>query len=95
MCARWSYNAHDLWTTFSFDSKGKGGTIRCPPNKLLWRAVKSYFGYWQNWMDMLAIISTVLIIPFRIADSDWQWRFAALAFIFHGLRLFKFAVLWP
>ena len=53
-----------------------------------------YFLDWQNMLDDLAIIFVLLIIPFRIADSDNQWLFAALAFMFHGLRIFKYAIMF-
>ena len=56
-------------------------------------ALKEYIMDWKNILDVLAILFTMFIIPFRIADNDWQWMFAALAYIFHGLRIFKYAVI--
>ena len=47
---------------------------------------------WTNWLDGLAILLTLLVIPFRIADLDEQWVFVALAYILHCLRTFKYAV---
>lgn len=45
-------------------------------------------------LDDLAILCFLLIIPFRIADSDVQWVFAALTFMFHGLKIFKYAIMF-
>ena len=56
--------------------------------------VVDYFLDWQNLLDDLAILCVLLIIPFRILDSDNQWIFAALAFMFHGLRIFKYAIMF-
>ena len=53
-----------------------------------------YFLDWQNMLDDLAILCILLIIPFRVFDSDNQWVFAALAFMFHGLRIFKYAIMF-
>ena len=52
-----------------------------------------YFTDWTNWLDGLAILLTLLIIPFRIADHDEQWVFVALAYILHCLRVFKYAII--
>ena len=63
----------------------------------VYRAKDVLFGYfldWQNILDDLAILCILLIIPFRIADSDVQWVFAALTFMFHGLRTFKYAIMF-
>ena len=57
-------------------------------------ALKEYLTDWNNFLDVFAILTTLLIIPFRIADNDWQWVFAAIAYIFHGLRIFKYAVMF-
>ena len=56
--------------------------------------LSEYFLHWQNMLDDLAILCILLIIPFRIADSDVQWVFAALTFMFHGLRNFKYAIMF-
>ena len=48
---------------------------------------------WNNVLDVLAIMFTLLIIPPRAFNNDWQWVFAALAYIFQGLRIFKHAVM--
>ena len=56
--------------------------------------VSEYFLDWKNILDDLATISFLLIIPFRIAGSDVQWVFAALAFLFQGVRIFKYAVMF-
>jgi hypothetical protein len=56
--------------------------------------ISEYFLNWQNLLDDLAILFVLLIIPFRIADSQNQWIFAALAFMFHGLRIFKYAIMF-
>ena len=44
-------------------------------------------------LDNLAILLTLLVIPFRIADLDEQWVFVALAYILHCLRVFKYAII--
>ena len=56
-----------------------------------WRV---YFNDWTNWLDDLAILTTLLVIPFRITNLDIQWVFVALAYIFHCLRIFKYAVIY-
>jgi len=48
---------------------------------------------WSSVLDILAIVFTLLIIPPRAVNNDWQWVFAALAYIFQGLRIFKHAVM--
>lgn len=53
-----------------------------------------YFTVWQNWLNMFATLATLLIIPGRISDGDWQWVFATLAYILHGLRVFEYAVMF-
>jgi len=55
---------------------------------------KRYFTDWSNWLDIAAIVLTLLIIPFRIAGLDVQWTFAALAYTIHGLRIFKYAIMF-
>ena len=55
-----------------------------------WRV---YFTDWTNWLDGLAILLTLLVIPFRIVDRDEQWVFVALAYILHCLRVFKYAII--
>ena len=52
-----------------------------------------YFGDWTNWLDMLSIAASLLGIPFRIANLDVQWVFASLGYIFHGLRIFEYAII--
>ena len=47
-----------------------------------------------NILDDFALLFFFLIIPFRIADSNTQWTFAALTFMFQGLRIFKYAVMF-
>lgn len=42
---------------------------------------------------MLAIITTLLIIPFRAMNSDVQWAFASLTYVFHSLRIFEYAII--
>ena len=54
----------------------------------------NYFLDWQNILDDVAILCILLIIPFRILDRDVQWVFAALAFMFYGLRIFKYAIMF-
>ena len=54
---------------------------------------KAYFTDWTNRLDIIAIFLTLLIIPFRIADHDWQWVFVALAYILYTLRIFKYAAI--
>ena len=56
--------------------------------------LSNYFLDWQNILDDVAILCILLIIPFRILDRDVQWVFAALAFMFHGLRIFKYAIMF-
>ena len=57
------------------------------------KRLRVYFTDWTNWLDDLAILLTLLVIPFRIADLDEQWVFVALAYILHCLRLFKYAII--
>ena len=52
-----------------------------------------YVTDWTNWLDGLAILLTILVIPFRIVDLDEQWVFVALAYILHCLRVFKYAIM--
>ena len=48
-----------------------------------------------SWTGRICLMTCILlIIPFRVVDSDNQWVFAALAFMFHGLRIFKYAILF-
>ena len=54
---------------------------------------KVSFTDWTNWLDGLAILLTLLVIPFRIADLDVQWVFVALAYILHCLRVFKYSII--
>ena len=54
---------------------------------------KVYVTDWTNWLENIAILLTLLIIPFRIADLYVQWVFVALAYILHSLRIFKYAVI--
>ena len=56
--------------------------------------LSNYFLDWQNILDDVAILCILLIIPFRILDRDVQWVFAALAFMFYGLRIFKYAIMF-
>ena len=56
--------------------------------------LKEYAADWTNWLDDLAILLTLLVIPFRIANLDEQWMFVALAYIIHCLRIFKFASIY-
>ena len=53
----------------------------------------AYVTDWTNWLDGLAILLTLLVIPFRIVDYDEQWVFVALAYILHCLRVFKYAII--
>ena len=62
----------------------------CPSSE---RSLKRYFGDWSNWLDITAIVLTLLIIPFRITGLSFQWMFAALAYTVHGLRIFKYAIM--
>ena len=57
------------------------------------RSLKRYFGDWSNWLDITAIMLTLLIIPFRITGLSFQWMFAALAYTVNGLRIFKYAIM--
>ena len=52
-----------------------------------------YFTDWNNWLDIAAITTTILIIPLRFANLDVQWIFASLTYMFHGLRVFKYAII--
>ena len=54
---------------------------------------KVYVYDWTNWFDNLAILMTLLVIPFRIANLDVQWVFVALAYILHSLTIFKYAII--
>ena len=55
-----------------------------------WRV---YFKDWTNWLDILSVVATLLIIPFRIANLEVQWVFVAVAYVLHSLRLFKYAII--
>ncbi len=57
------------------------------------KSFRKYLTDWTNWFDMLAISMTLLIIPFRFTNLNVQWIFAALAYIFHGLRIFEYAII--
>ena len=61
----------------------------CPGSDRNW---SEYFSDWANWLDILAILITLFVIPLRIASLDEQWVFVALAYILHTLRLFKYAI---
>ena len=43
-----------------------------------------------NYLDLASIFTPLLIIPFRVANLDVQWVFAALAYLFVGLKMFKY-----
>ena len=50
-------------------------------------------GYLQdlaNYLDLASIFSPLLLIPFRVTNLDTQWVFASLAFLFVGLKMFKY-----
>lgn len=49
-----------------------------------------YFYDSSNYLDVGAIIFTLLIIPFRIARLDVQWILASLSYLFNCLRAFKY-----
>ena len=53
-----------------------------------------YFLDYYNYLDASAVIFTLLIIPTRVAGSDYQWIFAALGYLFNGLRAFKYAAVF-
>lgn len=53
-----------------------------------------YFLDYYNYLDASAVIFTLLIIPTRVAGSDVQWIFAALSYLFNGLRAFKYAAVF-
>ena len=57
------------------------------------KELKPYFRDWTNWVDILAILITLLIIPFRVANLEVQWVFVSLAYILHNLRIFEYAVM--
>ena len=57
------------------------------------KELKLYFSDWTNWFDILAVLTTLLIIPFRIANLEVQWVFVSLAYILHYLRIFEYAVM--
>ena len=87
---------------FTLHSKGTKYSPRALDKRLwrarIYRAYKTFLPFFEDWrniMEILAVVCTVLIIPCRVVDTNWQWRVAALAFIFHGLRMFEYAVLWP
>ena len=40
-------------------------------------------------------LSTLLIIPLRIADSSSQWHVASVAIILSGLTIFCYATVLP
>jgi ankyrin repeat protein len=50
----------------------------------------AYFLDPYNYLDIAAIASPLLIIPFRIANLNVQWLFSAFAFLFVGMRMFKY-----
>ena len=53
-----------------------------------------YFLDYYNYLEASAVIFTFLIIPFRAIGSDVQWIFAALSYLFNGLRAFKYAAVF-
>lgn len=61
-----------------------------PKSRKNWQKIQCE---WKNVLDILAILFTLLIIPPRAGNSDWHWVFAALAYIFQGLRIFEYAVI--
>ena len=44
-----------------------------------------------NYLDASSVVLTFLVIPFRIANHNIQWIFAALSYLTNGLRSFKYA----
>ena len=57
------------------------------------KSIAKYFTDLSNWLDILSVLFTVLIVPFRFANIEFQWVFAAIAYILHSLRIFEYAVL--
>ena len=49
----------------------------------------------HNFFEALRYVSTLLIIPLRIADNPFQWQMVALAVILSGFRLFRYATVLP
>ena len=45
--------------------------------------------------EAVRYLSTLLIIPLRIADSSFQWQVASLAIILSGLSIFRYAIVLP
>ena len=54
---------------------------------------QTYFSDWTNWLNILAVVLTLLIIPLRIANLREQWMFVSLAYVAHTLRIFEYAVI--
>ena len=52
-----------------------------------------YFSDYSNILNIFAVLVTVLIVPFRFANLEFQWVFAAIAYILHSLRIFEYAVI--
>eukprot|EP00800_Vazella_pourtalesii_P002635 TRINITY_DN1257_c1_g1_i14.p1 TRINITY_DN1257_c1_g1~~TRINITY_DN1257_c1_g1_i14.p1 ORF type:complete len:744 (+),score=144.67 TRINITY_DN1257_c1_g1_i14:59-2290(+) len=48
-----------------------------------------------NYFDLLGLLLLFLILPLRIADTNYQWIFASLAVIIHFLRFIKVLRLLP
>ncbi|KAK2556753.1 hypothetical protein P5673_021312 [Acropora cervicornis] len=54
---------------------------------------RTYFKDPYNYFDWLGLILTILVIPLRYAENDFQWSVAGLGYLFNFLRLFKFSCL--
>ena len=64
--------------------------INCTFSCREWR---TYFKDPYNYFDWLGLILTILVIPLRYAENDFQWTVAGLGYLFNFLRLFKFSCL--
>ena len=58
---------------------------------IFFREWRIYFKDPYNYFDWLGLILTFLVIPLRFAEVKYQWSVAALGYLFHFLRLFKFS----
>ena len=47
----------------------------------------------KDW-TWLARLLTLLIIPFRITNLNFQWAVAAIAYILQGLSVFEYALIF-
>ena len=62
----------------------------------MFRHKLKYLFDWYNYLDLFAIICSLLIIPLRFSQNtqaeNAQWAFASIAYLLNVMRCYKFAV---